>query len=98
MKTRNQAANDDGSAGFADATGSVEFVRRLAEIRKARAASMLLTGPDWSKEAILDGLWDMYLEHCQMMDVRDGTSSTRFPDLERALAQMEKNGLPPNNQ
>jgi hypothetical protein len=27
MKTRNQAANDDGSAGFADATGSAHCVR-----------------------------------------------------------------------
>jgi hypothetical protein len=88
----------ESEAGLAATTGSVEFERRLAEIKKARAASMLLTGPEWSKEDILNGLWDMYLEHCEMMNKRDGTYATRFSDLERALAQMERQGLPPNSQ
>lgn len=93
--------NDDKTTtappGCAPTNGS-EVAARIAVIRPRREAAMQMNGPTWTKDEILDGIWDMYLELCELQTRRDRVNSTRFPDFEQALGQLERVGMPPNDR
>lgn len=50
----------------------------------------------WTKKECLDGIWEMYRECCKLETKQDKVESTRYPDFEDMLRQLERHGLPAN--